>query len=249
MIKVIKRYKRIIIAVACVLLIGGIITGVVLSHKSDDKETGGVSISAGDDGKDNEADFNGQEGQGTTKPVQQVETVESNFDTVIEKKGSIIGEWVSSEGDKFNCSQSDDGLFGAFELAGDNSYISGTIETDNSTYIKLTSQEDNSVKDIQIVKMADASELGVTGDQVYIVLKLPGFEDETLFRRANEDYINETIKEILKEEGDGISGGEDSENAEYVDQAEEVSIIDEEEPSEQSEEQVPEEPVPEEPVE
>lgn len=206
--KILKRYRRIIIAVVAVLIIGGIIIGVVVNHKGkDDDKPSGVSVSAGDDNKDNNADFNGQEGTKTTQPKSEDSEVDSPYDTVVEQKGSIIGEWTTSNGDTFDCGQVDGNSLSAnISLINTGDMWSGAVETDNKTYIKLTDGTTNSVINIEIVAMQDAAELGLNSDQVYLTLKFPGNNEEMVFRRANEDYLDEEIKKVLEQEGDGVSG-------------------------------------------
>ena len=248
--KIIKRYRRIIIAVAVVLLVGGITTGIIISNKGkNNEEQSGISINAGDDNKDNQADFNGKDEQQTTQPVVEEEKVDTSFDTVIEQKGSIVGEWTTSQGDTFNCLQSDDkSLYASVSLVNGNKYWCGAVDTDHTTYIKLTDDNTSSVIDIEIVEMANASDLGLSGSQVYLLLKFPGDDTETLFRRANEDYLHEEIKDVLEQEGDGISGGSPDDD-QYLPEAEEIEIIEEEEETEPEDGEAPvEEPV-EEPVE
>lgn len=224
--KIIKKYRRIIIAVVGVLLIGGIVLGIVIS-KNDEKasEQSGVSINAGDDNKDNQADFNGQEGQKTTKPVVEEVQTDNDFDTVIEQKGNIVGEWTTSQGDTFNCLQSDDGsLYASVSLINSDIYWNGNVDTDHSTYIKLTDDSTGSLIDIKISDMFDAAELGMNDDQVYLVLKFPDDDTDIVFRRANEDFLHEDIREVLEQEGNGISGG-DTEDDQYIPEAEEIEII------------------------
>lgn len=206
--KILKRYRRIIIAVVAVLIIGGIIIGVVVNHKGkDDDKPSGVSVSAGDDNKDNNADFNGQDEVKTTQPKSEDSNVDTPYDTVVEQKGSIIGEWTTSNGDTFDCGQIDENSMSAnISLIGTGDMWSGAVETDNKTYIKLTDSTTNSVIDIEIVAMQDAAELGLNSDQVYLTLKFPGNDEEMVFRRANEDYLDEEIKKVLEQEGDGVSG-------------------------------------------
>ena len=215
--KILKRYRRIIIAVVAVLIVGGVIIGVVVNHnKKDDNKPSGVSVSAGDDDKDNQADFNGHEDKKTTQPKSEDSDVDSPFDTVIEQKGSIIGEWTTSNGDTFDCGQVNENQMSAnVSLISTGDTWSGAVETDNKTYIKLTDGTTNSVINIEIVAMQDATELGLNNDQVYLTLKFPGNDEEMVFRRSNEDYLNEEIKKVLEQEGDGVSGEVDGDE-QYV---------------------------------
>lgn len=207
--KIIKRYRRIIIAVAGVLLVGGVAIGVVVSNKGDEApKKEGVSISAGDDNKDNQADFNGQEGQQTTtQPVIESPTNDI-YDTIIEQKGSILGEWTTSKGDTFNCLTSSEGeMYATLSLSDSGSFWSGTVETDNSSYINITDGNSGAVVNIGITQMATASELGLDDNQVYMLLKFSGEATDRLFRRANEDYVHEDVKDVIDDAGNGISGG------------------------------------------
>lgn len=224
--KIVWKYRRVIVAVVGVLAIGGIVTGVALSNKGDDQPNKeGVSINAGNDNKDNQADFNGQEGQETTTQPVETPTTNEVIDTIIEQKGSILGEWTTSQGDTFNCNSVDGGMYATVSLLDTGKYYTGSVDTDNTTYIKISDDNSGATISIDIVQMASASELGLSDGQIYMLLKFSGEESERLFKRANEDYLHEDIKDILESNGEGVSGGS-PDDEQYVPDNPEDQLVD-----------------------
>lgn len=248
MFDVIKKYKWIIAVLGATALILTIICAISTNNEEDIPDNKGVSINAGDDNKDNNADFNGQDGQTTTQPTKvEDSSVDNDFDTLIEKKGSILGEWTDSQGARFDCfSHGENSIYANIELVDTGNYWSGTVDTDNTTYIKLSDENTGSAIDIEILGSMDSSELGLDNGQIYLELKFPGEETSRLFRRANEDYLDESVKEILKQEGDGVSGGS-PDDEQYINEGEEVQVIEDEESSEND--NAEDEPIDEQPIE
>jgi hypothetical protein len=202
-----KRHKRWLALGGGLIVIVGIIIGIVQLTKDKDDDSNkkeGVIISAGDDGKNNGADFNGQEYTEAEKPEATEAVVQDNPNDLNESANSIVGEWTTYGGDTLICRESDGKYSGSLYLENTGATYDGTIETDNKTYITVKS--DSGTTNFEILDFSEADLDGVTGiGLISLVLKDKDTGNEYLFVPMTVDKVSDEVAEIVKENPDGVT--------------------------------------------